>query len=288
MSDISFDLDEETVPGVPISEEIQTEMLPEPVRTYPVFDVEAAKKQFAPYLEKIESMLLEATSLVVESEAGNEAATFLGTSAKQIYKKIEEERTTVISESSTYVKSVNAFVKIFTEKLEKIEAMMKQKIASYRAIQEQNRRERELAQKKAADELQAKLNLEAKEKGIEPVQVVAPLIPKEPPVTRTETGSSHGRKVWTFEITEPSFFKQLIADLAIQWEKHLEAIAKLNNGEGIPCPTVNISESIKQIKNVAPYLVVSDHEVRNAIKGGIREIVPAIRIFQDARTTFRT
>jgi hypothetical protein len=280
---IKFDLDEETLPEVLIPEQIQTETLPEPVKKSPVMDIELAKKQFSPYLEKIDHMVSEAEKLVVETDAANEAATFLGTSAKQLLNKIEGERKSTISDPYSFVKSVNAFVTIFTDKLEAVESMMKRKIAAYTAIREQKRREQELAQKKAADELQTRLNLEAKEKGIEPVTVVVPSVPHEPPITRTETGSSHGRKVWTFEILEPHHVRQLISDLALQWEKVSLQVTSLGHKDGEV-----IKGTIDKLKALAPYLVISDTEVRNAIKkGGLRDI-PGIRIFQDTRTTFRT
>lgn len=276
---MKFDLTEEKEPVVMKSVEFQTETLPQPRTTFPILDLDVARQHFSKYLDQIEKMLKEAESLTVESEPANEIATFLGTSAKQIYKKIEDERQFYIGEPNAYVKSVNAVVKMFTEKLEKVETLMKAKIASYRAIQEQKRREQELAQRKVADELQKILNLEAKEKGIEPVKVVAPVLPKEPPVTRTETGSSHGRKIWTFHIPEPNYFRQLIADLEIQWEK-MKASDSDENRQAI-------GDSIAKVREIAPYLVISDKSVRDAIKGGVREI-PGIKIFQDDRTTFRT
>ncbi len=166
------------------------------------FEIDQVKARFSDYIEKIDSIVEKAESLAVTTENTNEEAVNIGTSAKHLYKKIEDQRKEIIEQPNEFVKSVNSFCKIFTEKLQSIETMMKSKIGQYRAIQEQKRREAEIAAKKAADDLQKKLNEEAKVKGTEPVKVETPIIPKKESVTRTETGSAHGRKIWTFEIID--------------------------------------------------------------------------------------
>lgn len=165
-----------------------------------IFDIEKAKKHFEKYIEEIDKTYEVAQQLKVEDQESNKKAVEIGTSAKKLYKKIEETRKSIIEEPNSFVKSVNSFARIFTDKLKSIEQLMKQKISQYRAIEEQKRREAELKAKKAIEELQKKLEKEAKEKGIEPVKVEAPVIPAEPKITRTESGSASGRKVWTFEV----------------------------------------------------------------------------------------
>jgi len=169
---------------------------------YQPLDLDQAKTRFSHYIEKIDSLMETAFELSVDTESSNENAVSIGTTAKALLKKIEDQRKELISEPSEFVKSVNSFCKIFTEKLQGIEDLMKQKIAQYRAVLEQRRREAELAAKKTANDLQKKLDLEAKEKGTEPVKVEAPVIPKQETVTRSETGSAYGRKVWTFKIID--------------------------------------------------------------------------------------
>ena len=241
-----------------------------PKQPFPILDVESAKKRFAPYIEKIDGILKEAQDLKVETEEANQKAVEIGTSAKGIIKKIEETRSQSISEPYNFVKGVNAFAKIFTDKLTIIENLMKSKISQYRAFQEQKRREAELAAKKATEEVQKKLDAEAKAKGTEPVQVPLAIIPKQEAVTRTESGSAYGRKYWTFEILEPHYVRQLIADLSVAWEKKID-----------------LKEEILKLKALSPYLVVSENEIRNAVKGGIREI-PGIKIYEKESTSFRT
>jgi len=188
--------------GIDFGAAIPEELKPKLPATYQPFDLDQVKERFSSYIEKIDSIMEEAQGLIVDTDGTNEEAVALGTSAKQILKKIEDQRKEIIEEPGQYVKSVNSFCKIFTEKLEKIETLMKQKIAQYRAVQEQRRREAELAAKKASDDLQKKLDLEAKKTGTEAVKVETPIIPKQETVTRSETGSAYGRKVWTFKIID--------------------------------------------------------------------------------------
>jgi hypothetical protein len=186
--------------GAAIPEELRPKVSPPAL--YQPLDLDQAKARFADYIEKIDSILQQGEMLFVDTESTNEEAVNIGTSAKHLYKKIEDQRKEIIEQPSEFVKSVNSFCKIFTERLLSIEAMMKGKISQYRAIEEQRRREAELAAKKAAEELQKKLDFEAKQKGTEPVKVETPIIPKQETVTRSETGTAYGRKVWSFKITD--------------------------------------------------------------------------------------
>lgn len=171
-------------------------------KDYPVLDLASAKEHFRDYIEKIDAMKEKASALEVTTDGTNEDAVSIGTAAKTLFKKIEDQRKQIIEQPSDYVKSVNAFCKVFTEKLVFIEDLMKKKIAQYRAVQEQRRREAELAAQKAAEDLQKQLDAEAKKKGTEPVKVETPVIQKQETTTRTETGSAYGRKVWTYKIVD--------------------------------------------------------------------------------------
>jgi len=217
------------------------EKFPVPIQS---FEIDQVKARFSDYIEKIDSMMERAESLTVVTENANEEAVNIGTSAKHLYKKIEDQRKEIIEQPNEFVKSVNSFCKIFTERLQSIENLMKSKIGQYRAVQEQKRREAEIAAKKAADDLQKKLDEEAKVTGTEPVKVETPIIAKKESITRTETGSAHGRKIWAFEIVD------------------VKAVPR-------------------------EYLVVSDTLIRDAVKGGIRQI-PGVEIFEKSVTTFRT
>lgn len=165
-------------------------------------DIEAAKERLQIYVGAVARMVEEAEALKIESEQDNERAVALGTSAKKLFNQIEDRRKAIVNEPNDFIKSVNGFCKVFSDKLKSVEDGMKRKISQYRAVQEQRRREEELRAKREAEELQKKLNAEAKEKGTEPVQVAAPILPKQQAPVRTETGSAAARKVWTFEVED--------------------------------------------------------------------------------------
>ena len=188
--------------SAPLPEKKKKELAPR--GPYPLLDLEKAKEHFKPYIEKIDGILKQAQGLKVETDEANQIAVELGTSAKILTKQIEETRNRAISEPYSFVKSVNGFAKIFTDKLLTIESLMKQKISTYRVFQEQRRREAQLAADKATEELQKKLNKQAEKTGTAPVQVEMPIIPKQEAVTRSETGSAYGSKHWTFKIIDAS------------------------------------------------------------------------------------
>lgn len=163
-------------------------------------DVEAAKVALRPYLVAIDGMVQEASSIVIEDDAENAAAVALGTTAKMLAKKIEEQRKRIVEKPNDFVKGVNSFCRIFTDKLGNIEDVLKVKLSQYRVALEQKRREQEKAAKKEAAEMQKKMEAEAKEKNIAPPEAIAPVLPKKAATVRTETGSASGRKQWVFKV----------------------------------------------------------------------------------------
>ena len=250
-----------------------------PKQTFPILDLEAAKKRFQPYIEKIDGILKEAQDLKVETDEANQKAVEIGTSAVALAKQISAVRIQAINEPWNFVKGVNSFSSIFLDKLilndkktnanNCIEGLMKEKISTYRAFQEQRRREAELAAKKATEDLQKKLNEDAKKAGTVPVQVEMPIVPKQETITRTETGVAYGTKRWTFKVTEPHLVRKLIESLNYQ--------------DGL----THQEKTIIKLKALVPYLCLSKAEIMNAIKAGIREI-PGIKIFEEDQTSFRT
>lgn len=167
-----------------------------------IMNIDHAKTALRPYVAEIDKMVSAADDLKIETEADNQRAVVLGTSAKKLAKQIDDKRKQIIADPNDFVKSVNSFAKIFTDKLGVVEDTLKRKISQYRVAQEQKRREEEKRAREEAAKIQAALNADAEKKGIEAPQVVAPIIPKAPAAVRTETGAASGRKVWTFELED--------------------------------------------------------------------------------------
>jgi hypothetical protein len=138
----------------------------------PVLSLATVRPSFEQYIKEV-AVLVNATALcIVDDDDSLKNAVALGGSAKKIYKIIEAQRIKVTAEASDFVSSVNGFCKIFTEKLvlnakksnaDSIEAMLKNKITSYQSRIELERRKQAEVARKAAKELQDKLDAETAE-----------------------------------------------------------------------------------------------------------------------------
>lgn len=168
-----------------------------------LYNMETIKKDFLPYHQEIDKILKDAEEVVVKDEHSLKSAVTIGGGAKKLNKKITAQRKEIVEDPNQFVKSVNNFCKTFTDKLLQIENTVKKKIADYQYSQELQRREQERKAQEAAMRLQDQLDKEAEEKNVAPVQVVTPVIPKQPAVARSESGaSSHIRMQWVGEIED--------------------------------------------------------------------------------------
>jgi hypothetical protein len=169
-----------------------------------VFDMAPVKLGFADYDRAIKDMVAQGEAHEVLDDPTMKGAVLLAGQAKSLGKKIEDQRKAIVDEPNRFVKTVNGFAKGFTEALDAIERGLKRKIGDYQYRQELARREAEKKAQEEARKLQEALNNEAKEKGVAPVQVLAPVMPEPEKVTRTEDGTSaFTKRVWTHRIVNP-------------------------------------------------------------------------------------
>lgn len=174
------------------------------VEVAPSLSLAAVKPSFQQYVERAELMVKDAEAVVVKDDESVKFAVSLGGEAKKIVKAIEARKKEVTAEASEYVKAVGGFCKIFTDKLTLVEGGLKKKISDYQYKVELERRKQEEVARKAAEELQKKINAEAKKAGVEAPTVAAPVIPKTEGTVRTETGaSSYQVKRWVCTVTDP-------------------------------------------------------------------------------------
>jgi hypothetical protein len=264
-----------------LNEEETAEVLP----PAPAMSLLSVKPQFSKYILATEKMILDASAINIQDDNSLKFAVALGGEAKKIVKAIDAKKKDVTADASEYVKSVNGFCKIFTDRLATVEATVKQKITQYQSKIELERRRQEEATRKAAAELQAKLDAEAAEinrkareeatrkaeeearskkasdaeieaakkaagEEAENHQITAPtlpemVVPKQETVTRTETGTS------SYQVKTWKCF--------------------------VDCPSLVPRE----------YCVPDGRLLNQAVKMGIREI-PGCRIEEVADTRFRT
>ncbi|WP_027390559.1 hypothetical protein [Chrysiogenes arsenatis] len=181
------------IPIAEESQESQTKAAANP------FDLTPAKNKIQAFSEQIDAMTKTATAHQIENEEAQEQATAMATQAKKIGKAIDSLRKEYVQEPNEYVKAVNNFAKSFTDRLDAIERDLKQKMSAYLTRRELETRKAQEAARKAQEELQRKLDEEAKDAGVETVQLQTTIAPQAPTVTRTDSGSSHTQKVFRYK-----------------------------------------------------------------------------------------
>lgn len=164
--------------------------------------IEAVKLALAPYNIAISNMDAAAHGLMIEDDESNVMAVEMAGQVKRLWKKVEAIRKDEIEPHNKFVKAINALCKNYQNQFTEIEQILKGKISQYQARVELERRKAEEAARKAAEDLQAKLDAEAQAAGVESVTVDAPVIPEVKTVTHTAEGSAYQRTVWTHEIVD--------------------------------------------------------------------------------------
>lgn len=163
------------------------------------FDIEQAKAELSVHEEAIKQMLEQSKEHQITDETSNKAAIQMGLQAKKLSKKIKAMGADKTKEHRDFVSAVRNMVKLYTDMLDSIETGLKAKFREYSRIKEMERREAEKKAQEVAKRLQEKVNKEAEEKGIEPVQVPDVALPEKQQPVRTEEGSASVRKRWTWD-----------------------------------------------------------------------------------------
>jgi hypothetical protein len=187
--------------------EIDNPQSQEPPETLPAtrsLDIEAAKRAFEPYRQKIATMQADADALELSDDAGEKQAVDAAAQAKRLVNDLEDKRKTVIREPDKFVRNVNSFVRTFRQPLDQVVDTLRGKIGQYQYSKEIKRRKVEAAMREEAAKLQAKLKAEAAQAGIEAPPVMPVPVPRPDSTTRTESGASASiRTAWSGEITDP-------------------------------------------------------------------------------------
>lgn len=163
-------------------------------------DVESVKRGLSKYDAMIDQMVEQGKNLTVNDEASNVAAIELAGDSKKLNKAIEDFRKNSVQPALEYQRAINNLCKHYQDRLSVIERDAKTKCGQYQAKVELERRKAQEAARKAQEELQKKIEAEAKAANVEPPPVVAPVIPEAPKTVRTEKGSMTFKEVWKFEV----------------------------------------------------------------------------------------
>lgn len=177
---------------------------PQPPAVVSPFDFSAVKTGLAAYDAELDRMVAEAAALTVATDDDNNVAVIMAGTAKKLNRRIEDKRKEYVKAPNEYVKAVNGLAKSYQDRLAMIESGLKKKISQYQLRVELERRRQEEADRRAREELQAKVNAEAAALNVE-APVIAPAVaPELPKVTRTEAGTASQRKEWRFDVIDPA------------------------------------------------------------------------------------
>jgi len=174
-----------------------------PKKTTALDPVDKAKRSIEAIAGNVNTMVDSAKAIIISDDKTQVDANSLAAIAKKLNKDIEDRRKEIIKPSQEFVKKVNAFAKIFTEKLKLVWTEIDRKDYAYHSQKELERRKQEELIRKANEKLQKDLDKEAKKSGVEAPQVKAKPLPKQDQTIRTEQGTAYWRDNWIGEITDP-------------------------------------------------------------------------------------
>lgn len=145
------------------------------------------RNQIEKHSLRVEQLVQYARDYDVCSKWAAEEALTVATNARDLFKKIEAARKEIIEPARKFTNKVNDTAKIFTEKLQEVEQIIKSKIDNWKS---QERREKE-AREEEARLLAASLNVE-----------ILPFVEETPKYIKTEGATSYEKTVWKFDVTD--------------------------------------------------------------------------------------
>ncbi len=159
----------------------------------PQYDLDSAKKVFDRFVKQVDQVEKAINQFDVKND--DDAEQFVETLgvAAQLKKAFDQNRKKKIHDADQYVRGMNAYVRKFVQKLDKVIAAGKKKVGDYRMQQELKRRQEE---KKIQDELaarQKKIDEAAKKSGVETVTLPPAKLPKKQEPIRSDSASASTR-----------------------------------------------------------------------------------------------
>ncbi len=138
---------------------------------------------------KIERMVEYANTFDIGSQDEAEEALSFAVEAKTLFKKIEGLRKEITDPARKFITKVNDSARVFTEKLEKVEEILKAKIDAWKKKKEEEQRK---AQAEAEVFAQA-MDLS-----------VVPYVEEAPKTIRSDGGMSYEKMEWKFDVEDLS------------------------------------------------------------------------------------
>ena len=182
--------------------EPQTPEVLSPAPPPALYDTGVIKGQLAVYDQEIDRMVRASQSLAIIDDVSNGQAAELAATAKKLFNQVEKIRKDYTQPALDFQRSVNNLAKGYQDRLGAIERDLKAKAVIYQARVELERRKAQEIAQRAAEELQKKVEAEAKAANVEPPAMVAPVIAPAPRITRTEAGTMSFRENWKSEVID--------------------------------------------------------------------------------------
>lgn len=147
------------------------------------------RNQLEKHAFRIERMVDFADTYDIKSQADAEEALSFAAEAKSLFKKIEGLRKEITDPARKFINKVNDSAKVFTEKLDKVEEILKRKIDVWK-------------KKKEEEQKKAQVEAEAFAKAME--LDVVPYVDEAPTTIRAEGAMSYEKIDWKFSVEDLS------------------------------------------------------------------------------------
>jgi hypothetical protein len=167
-------------------------------------DIKTVKLRLAKYDKEVDKMVETATALEILDDVSRAAGTDMASDARKIERAIEEVRAFYKRPALEYGRAVDNLAQQFKGRLQQVVNTIKQKDRQYQAKLDLEHRKQQEAARKAQEDLQKKIDDEAKAAGVEAPKVEAPVVAPPPSAVKTEKGSISYREVWKFKVTDES------------------------------------------------------------------------------------
>ena len=177
--------------------------------------IEDTRAKLDQHIDQIEKIKHDVIEYDVCSKWAAEELLTEAVKAKKLHKKFETLRKEILEPARKYQAKVNDIFKMFTEKLEEIEAIVKAKIESWEKKQEAERKKQE----EEAVLLAAAMNLD-----------IVPYVEKSDGKISSSDATSYKKKDWKFKVTD---MKQVPLEFLMVDEEKVE-IALRNGIREIP------------------------------------------------------
>lgn len=221
--------------------ETPAEQAPPPVPRDDAFSLLPVQDRLAAFQAVAQAMVAEAQAMVVHDDDTAKRAVALAAKAKKKAREIEAARKEIVAPHNDFVAAVNRLAKDCAGPLAQVEAILKKKINEHETrVRLELAKAQEAARQEAA-RLQAEIEKQAQEAGVQPPVVVTPVLPEAPGPIRTEAGSASQRREWTFEIVDPMAVPR---EYLMINEKEIRAAVKRGIRE---IPGVRIYEETKTV-----------------------------------------